>query len=326
MTTLLTTLATKLAEKLMTLVVLPGLLLLATAFAGSLLGHRHPVNVRHLVDEVNRIAEAAGGAPAATLAVVLVALLLAAVSAGLLAQAVGAALRWLWTINPDRRPFTDLTKWRRTRWAELDQNYRAAQEDVEQTRIAADDTRAELAAQPDSAAARTAAEQAQERLSRAVDMAAPIAARRNRIASAQPSRPTWMGDRLAAAETRVRGQYGLDLPALWPRLQLITPDGARADLRSAADAWNRAGILAGWGLLYLLVTTVWWLAAPIGLVVMLVGWRRGRAAVAALADLTESAVDLYAPTLAEQLGVTVPAGTITPALGRQITEQFRKGA
>jgi hypothetical protein len=318
-TTLLTTLATKLAEKWMTLVVLPGLLLLATAFAGTMLKHRHALDVRHLVGEVNRFGKAAGGTPAATLAVMLVALLLASAAAGLLAQAAGAGLRWLWTVtprHPDRLPLVLLTRRRRDRWTKLDRDYRAAQDDVDQATAAVDDARA---VRSDSV------EVEERRLAHAVDVAAAIAARRNRIACARPSRPTWMGDRLAAAETRVRGQYGLDLSAVWPRLQLVVPDAARADLRSAADAWNRAGIVAGWGLLYLPVTVVWWPAAPIGLAVLLVGRRRGRAAAAALADLAESAVDLYAPTLAEQLGVTAPVGAVNPALGRRITEQLRKG-
>lgn len=331
MTTLLSTLATKLAEKWMSLVVLPGLLLLATAYAGRLLGHSHPVDVNRLAAEINRIAKNAGSVSSTTLAVVLVALLLASVAAGVLAQATGAALRWLWTVdvNPKlfgRTPVADLTARRRDRWTELDREYAAVQDAVDKAEAALDEARA-------AAEQVNQVEQAERRLSDAVDRAARIAAHRNRIAYALPSRPTWMGDRLAAAETRVRGQYGLDLSAVWPRLQLVVPDATRTDLRSAADAWNQAGALAGWGLLYLLVTIMWWPAVTIGLVVMLVGWRRGRVAVATLADLTESAVDLYASTLAKQLGVTAPGGagadadvvTVTPALGRQITEQLRKG-
>ncbi|GAB1513132.1 hypothetical protein [Actinophytocola sp. KF-1] len=317
MTTLLTTLATKLAEKWMALVVLPGLLLVATVCTGRLLGHEHALDAGHLVDEVGRIGAAAGDAPAATLAVALVALLLASVAAGLLAQAAGAALRWSWTVDPRTSGrFASLTARRRDRWHELDARYAAARDAEEAARSDVDVARAE------GAAVRAAAGQ---RLSRAEAAAAAAAARRNRIALAAPSRPTWMGDRLAAAEVRVRNQYGLDLAAVWPRLQLVVPDAARADLRSAADAWNSAGVLAGWGVLYLPVTAMWWPAAPIGVAVVLVGWRRGRAAVAALADLAESAVDLHAATLATQLGMSPPPGAITPALGRQITEQLRKG-
>ncbi|HZN76492.1 MAG TPA: hypothetical protein VFC00_33100, partial [Micromonosporaceae bacterium] len=58
-----------------------------------------------------------------------------------------------------------------------------------------------------------------------------FARRRTRIALTEPQSPTWIGDRIMAASTRVRNAYGLDLPSAWPRLWLLLPDAGRAELR-----------------------------------------------------------------------------------------------
>ena len=60
-----------------------------------------------------------------------------------------------------------------------------------------------------------------------------LAAERNRIAIAKPTRPTSMGDRIAAADERVHNQYGVDLQSWWPRLWLILDDATRVELRAA---------------------------------------------------------------------------------------------
>ena len=56
-------------------------------------------------------------------------------------------------------------------------------------------------------------ESADRRVQRAREQLSPaaevdrLAARRNRIALARPTRPTWIGDRVAAADSRVYHQY-----------------------------------------------------------------------------------------------------------------------
>ncbi|MEV5320222.1 hypothetical protein AB0K92_21645 [Streptomyces sp. NPDC052687] len=155
---------------------------------------------------------------------------------------------------------------------------------------------------------------------------AALAHARNAIALTLPDRPTWIGDRLRAVGVRVHGQYGLDFPFAWPRLWVLLPDNCRNDLITARDALTGASTQSGWGLLYLSLGTQWWPAALAGAALILVGRRRGREAAANLADLTESAVDLYAADLALSLGVELPSGHVTPALGRQISERLRKGA
>ncbi|MFF0472969.1 hypothetical protein [Streptomyces sp. NPDC004284] len=149
---------------------------------------------------------------------------------------------------------------------------------------------------------------------------------RNAVALTEPARPTWIGDRLRAVGVRVHGQYGLDFPFTWPRLWLLLPETGRADLIAARGAMTRASTQGGWGLLYLGLGAWWWPAAPAGVVLLLLARRHGREAVGNLADLTESAVDLYSADLARHLGVDLPSGYVTPALGRQLSERFRKGA
>lgn len=155
---------------------------------------------------------------------------------------------------------------------------------------------------------------------------ATAAEARNAIALTRPDRPMWIGDRIQAVGVRVHGQYGLDLQFTWPRLWVLLPDNCRNDLIAARDALTGSSTQSGWGLLYLSLGTQWWPAALTGAVLLLIGRHRGREAAANLADLTEAAVDLHAADLALSLGVDLPHGYVTPALGRQISQRLRKGA
>ncbi|AJF67430.1 hypothetical protein [Streptomyces vietnamensis] len=149
---------------------------------------------------------------------------------------------------------------------------------------------------------------------------------RNAVALTEPARPTWIGDRLRAVGVRVHGQYGLDFPFTWPRLWIVLPEPCRGDLIAARQALTSASAQSGWGLLYLCLGIQWWPAAGVGVGLLLLGRRRGRDAAGSLADLAESAVDLYAVDLARALGEDPPSGRVTPALGRRLSERFRKGA
>ncbi|MEV7373368.1 hypothetical protein AB0O51_21170 [Streptomyces sp. NPDC090301] len=57
---------------------------------------------------------------------------------------------------------------------------------------------------------------------------------RNQIALTRPARPTWMGDRLIAADARGHRTYRIDLVSAWPRLWLLLPDTAHAESRRHA--------------------------------------------------------------------------------------------
>jgi hypothetical protein len=67
----------------------------------------------------------------------------------------------------------------------------------------------------------------------------------------------------------------------------------------------------------------WWPSALLAAGTCVLAWRRGRASCDTLADLIESAVDLHAGAVAEQLGLDV-AGGLTLELGGQMTERIRK--
>ncbi|MEU3428788.1 hypothetical protein [Streptomyces gardneri] len=149
---------------------------------------------------------------------------------------------------------------------------------------------------------------------------------RNAVALTEPARPAWIGDRLRSVGVRVQGQYGLDFTFTWPRLWIVLPEPCRDDLITARAALTSASTQSGWGLLYLCLGAQWWPAALAGVVLLLLGRRRGRDAAGNLADLTESAVDVYAVDLARALGEDPPSGHVPPALGRQLSERFRKGA
>jgi hypothetical protein len=208
-------------------------------------------------------------------------LLLTAIMIGLAAQAVGLAVAELWLGRLGRlsRP---LAARRLRRWRAADQAAVAAEE--------ADDGAAFLAA----------------------------TTRRNRICLAEPRRATWMGDRVAALESRVLDGYGLDLASAWPRLWLLLSDSDRDEHRRARDAWQQAGTLSAWGVLCLPLAG-WWPAGVVAVAAIAVGWRWGRVAVSALATLAEAQVDVRGADL------IAAGGPIAPPDGRLVTARFRKG-
>jgi len=143
----------------------------------------------------------------------------------------------------------------------------------------------------------------------------------DRICLVEADCPTWIGDRLRACYVRIQKTYGLDLTAAWPRLWLIVPDTVRSELGGARDAFSAAARLTAWAPLYLILGAWWWPSLLIGLVIGITAVRKARLAAGNLADLIESAVDLYGSKLATQLGVP---GPLTPAEGRQVTALVSK--
>jgi hypothetical protein len=109
----------------------------------------------------------------------------------------------------------------------------------------------------------------------------------------------------------------------------------RTETRAAVDAFGRASVLAGWGVLYLLAClvfaiqswTLWWAIGLIALIAYLAGLRRGRDTIGELAVHLEAVVDLHGVALAAALDPTaVPIAALTPPLGEIINERLRKGA
>jgi hypothetical protein len=272
----LTAIGQQLAQRWATVLVLPGLVFIAIAMAGHALGQTRSYDVPELVRSAQKLATQFDGRPvAAVLAVGGIAL--AAIAVALLAQGVGTAARSLWLVYRVPWPFSAVVEFlvdkRGKAWKCASTKY----DEARRPPAPADDVQL-----------------------------AKLADKRNRIALAPPIRPTWIGDRMASASTRVYSQYHLSLDFAWPRLWLVLPDLVRAEVKDARDSFDHASTLQGWGLLYMALGIEWWPAAVAGLFTVVLAWQRGRASMGTLADLVEAAFDLYAVSLATSLGFTQP--------------------
>ncbi|MFF8830901.1 hypothetical protein [Streptomyces sp. NPDC015131] len=310
MNAFLAELGKKLAERWVSLLVLPGVLFGALLAAGSVLGHRHALDWRMLGRAAEQLAAHYDRRPVPAV-LLAVAVLVAAGLVGLAARGLGTVVERAWLASGPAWLTGRLVRRRRERWTRALAAERAA------AAIGADASRSRITDPPAFGPPASAPP--------APDPAA-LADARNAVALTRPARPTWIGDRLRGVGARVHAQYGLDFPFAWPRLWTLLPEPCRTDLVAARGALSDAAALSGWGLLYLALGTLWWPAAPAGAALVLLGLRRGRESAANLADLTEAAVDLYAADLALLLGVDLPSGRVTPAVGRQLSERFRKGA
>ena len=148
-----------------------------------------------------------------------------------------------------------------------------------------------------------------------------IAHARARIATEQPERPTWSGDRIQAVAVRLDRDYHLDLAALWPPLWLILPDTVRDQIINARTALSRATTLGAWSILYSVLTIWWWPAALLAVIIAATARRRTRAATETYATLLETSARLYSTTLATQLGIE-HTGPLTTRLGRTLTHHL----
>jgi hypothetical protein len=284
MTGFLAEVGQKLADRWAALLAVPGLLYLAAVTVAAVLGQGHAVSYPDLSRKIAAWAASPALKSAGGTALIITAVLAGSVAAGLTAAAGGRLIETLWTLPGDRAPARWLASRRRDRSAQLK----------------------EIADTSDDPAA----------VRRAI-------ARADRICLVEPACPTWTGDRLRACHVRIEAAYGLDLAATWPRLWLTVPDTVRAELGTARDAFSAAARLTAWAALYLFLGIWWWPAIPIAAVAAITSAARGRLATGNLADLIESAIDLYSAELATQLGEHLN-GPVTPALGRRVTTRMRK--
>ena len=287
----------QLAGRWAALLALPAVLFVAAVTVAATLGQAHSLDVALAARSAARLAARYEGR-AVPAAVAAVGLAIAVGAASVIAQGIAAMLQRGWLAAGTSRATRRIIGWRtdarRARWLAADTAY----------------TEAARAGKRDQA-----------RLGALADA-------RNRIALAEPARPTWIGDRLAAAGTRVWGEYGLDMQFGWPRLWLVLPEPARQELRGSRDAFTAATVLQAWGVMYTVAGGWWWPAAVAGIITAVLGWRRGRASAAALADLVEAAFDLYSRDLAAGLNGAVPAegaGGISRTSGELLSERLRKG-
>ncbi|MEV0355711.1 hypothetical protein AB0H71_06550 [Nocardia sp. NPDC050697] len=294
MTKFLEGLGSKLAERWLALLLVPSLLLMTAAAAGVTLGHRRWHDIDALLDRLDRLAAEPTLRTAGTLIFVVAGLAAVSAGLGLAATALGTAIEQVWLATRPRW----LAARRRRRWNAADARFTQAL----LAAARAEDT-------PDAKAA--------------ADRARALNARRNRIGLVPPVHPFWLGDRIAAVDTRVWETYRLDLATAWPRLWLLQPEDARGELTAARTGLAAATRLLAWAVGYLVIGTVWWPAALIGAVTAATAWRRARIAGAAFAELAESVVDLYGKRLAQELGV--PCETrLTRSVGAEITTLLRK--
>lgn len=295
-------LAKKLAERWLTLLLVPGALFLAAVWVGVRLGYADALDWNRLNAELTAATAAFAGQPGGTQAVLAVAVLLGATGTGLAVQALAGVTRALWLglwPRPFAVPRRRLLASRQRRW------------------VARLGVRRELEkAHP--RAARTAEQQ--EEINTA-------AARLNQLAFVRPGRPTWMGDRMHGVEQISVNRYGLDLSFGWPRLWLLLPDNSRTEITATHNAFAAAVATGTWAWPYLVLTALWWPAALVAVGIGLTGWTRARTAVSDLAVLSESALDLHGRLLAVALGVAdeQSVGPLTVEEGERITAAIRKG-
>jgi hypothetical protein len=300
MTTFLNAVGTKLADRWLALVVLPGALFIATAGVALLLGQSHWHDVTLLRRPADEILVQPTGQGALVIVLALIGLAAGSSVVGLLVRALGAGLERLLLIEASNPVTRRLAARRRRRWQAANDAFEAALLDAGRATVTgADDTRDKVS----EAERRNAV--------------------RNRIALTTPMRPFWYGDRFSSVDRRVLDAYQLDLASAWPRLWLVLPDAVRNELHAARTEWTTAVRSVVWGFAYVLLGALWWPAALIGIGTAAVGLRRCRVTAAAFTDVVEATVDTHGRTLAVQLGIEC-AGQLTAEVGAAVTELLRK--
>ncbi|MEU0216594.1 hypothetical protein ABZ281_16365 [Streptomyces sp. NPDC006265] len=296
----LSALGEKLAERWLTLLVLPGALYIAAVVAAPTLGHAHPLDASRLTHQIALWAKSPTVTTVSGQIILLAAILVSAAAAGLAAQALGRIMEIL-TLAADWRAWwpgwvSDIVGWcvkkRCERWDSANVAYQAA-------RTAAADARVH---------------------GTLVDRAARDAAYRElaRIAQIRPDRPTWSGDRIHSVSIRLRDELGLDLAWAWPSLWLTLEEQVRTEITSARTSLTRATTLAGWAVLYAPLTGWWWPAIVVTATLAVTAWRQTRTAADTYAQLIDAATRLHILDLAKQLDLP-HNGPATPEIGSTIT-------
>lgn len=290
MAPVLDSLSQKLAEKWLSALAVPGLLLVVAVAAGTVLGHGSALDRSLLLERFGQWAKEAGQWPALGQIAVVAAIVLAAVAAGTLVRVCAEGAERIWTGDwpgPARSLAGRLTARRLARWQQIERDISRLREPAAAS-LRDDRVRQDLA---------------------------ELAARRDAIAFAPPRRPTFTGDRMAATETRLRHQYGIDVAACWSRLWLVLPEDVRTELRTSRSRVDAAVGGSVWAGCYLLLGCLWWPAAVAAVATGFVAWRRGRRAVTVHAELVESTVDVYLRRLVDELGVDASGSPPDPRVG-----------
>lgn len=275
----------KLAERWLSLLVLPGALYFATLTVAYLLGQRHPFEIGQLTIRLNTWITFMERLSVGGLGLILLAILLAAAGAGLAAQALGSLTEQVWLADRWQAWPPPLRLLAESRVRHREQHWTAAKKIYDDQL----DTTAAQRASRTEPPPRGEGNQARRRVAR--------------IAQEKPGRPTWIGDRVNAVIIRLDREYHLDLPTIWPHLWLSMPETTRTEITTARQALTRATTLAGWGLLYLTVGVLWAPALLISVVTVGIAWWRARTAADTYALLIEAAARLHTTDLARSLGL-----------------------
>ncbi|GAA3908875.1 hypothetical protein GCM10023084_71360 [Streptomyces lacrimifluminis] len=294
-------LAKKLAERWLTLLVLPGVLYLAVAAIAHTLRRDHALDLGYLSRQITSYAKDPAVGTVGGQVVVLVAVLIGAAALGLAAQALGAfaerlvlAADWHTWPNPFRYLAECWVTVRQRRWKTAHIDYC---------------TQYEAALAPDPS------------LRPSPTLLSIAANRRMKIAVDRPERPTWTGDRIHAAAIRLDRDHHLDLATVWPYVWLILPETSRTEITQARSALSRAATLAAWAMLYIPLTWWWWPAAPLAVAIGLTARHRIRITTSVYADLLEAATRLNAVALSQTLGID-HTGPLTDRLGDNLTRHL----
>lgn len=292
----------QLADRWLSLLVLPGALFLAVVFAAHTLGQAQALSVSQLIHQVTDDAKSPAVTSVGGQVVLLVTTLAAAAGIGLVAQALGslvetAVLAAGWREWPGRLPAVveGRVTSRQRCWDAADEKYYGLYQQA-------------LAPNP---------------ADRPVPAALHAAIRkRNRISRERPERPTWSGDRINVAAICLDRDLHLDLATLWPHLWLTLPEQDRTQIAGARGDLARAATLGGWAILYAPLTWWWWPAAPLAVIIAAAAKHRFRLAAETYGLLLEAAARLHADALATQLGME-HKGPFTRQLGDELTRYLR---
>ncbi|WP_052390312.1 hypothetical protein [Streptomyces sp. NRRL B-24484] len=309
---LLGELGKKLADRWLSLLVLPGALYLAVMAVAHTLGQAHALDLQRLTDQITAWAGSPSVRTAGGQTVLLAAVLGGAAGIGLAAQALGSlverihlAADWRSWPAPARALARRARDSRNRRWKHYAREWHRLRN--------ADGARAAMARLAGTDLARTE-EQATELRTAWTAM--------TRIAPEAPDRPTWTGDRVNAAALRLGRDQNLDLAALWPHLWLVLPDTVRGEITTARQGLTRAAALSAWALLYLPLAAWWWPALLTTTVLAVAGRQRTRAAADTYATLLEATVRLHARDLVARLDPNPADDAVqdtNAALMRQLT-------
>lgn len=147
--------------------------------------------------------------------------------------------------------------------------------------------------------------------------------------------PTKLGNVLRAAELAPKIAYGLDAVLCWPRLWLILPKQARADVSAAREELNTAARMWLWSVLFCL----WALGAfwatpfyivlwplPVGLLSAWFCYRWALSATQIYASLIRATYELYRFSLYKSLNIGEPKNQVQELeMAKQLNEFFLRG-